>query len=194
MFNQRLEIDLSESQNQDDLEMIKLLEFDSEAQFMIRSQPKTEQELEEGSISLLKMEIERLKEENSRLANVIQDAEDMTDLYKEEKNKLGEKLLSAQKEISNYKTMFENLPESTNDQETIKEMEEKLSQVENLLSVNMENLEENESIKNNLKVELLSTKEKVKQVEAQLQLAEAVSYRILTCILWHQCTTYVFYF
>ena len=156
--------------------MIKLLEFD-EGQFVSGPQSqKTEKEIEEGSIALLKMEIERLNEENMRLSNIIQDSEDMTDLYKDEKNKLGEKLLSAQKEITNYKGLLENLQHSKNEEETIKEMEEKLIHVENLLSINIENLEENENIKDKLKIELMSTKEKVKQVEAQLQLAEEASY------------------
>lgn len=178
LFNSRLEIDLSESQNQEELDVIKLLEFD-ETQFRAATKPKTEQETEEGTIALLKMEIDRLKEENERLANIIQDSEDMTDLYKEEKNKLGEKLLAAQKEIMNYKGLLENLPDSKNDSQAMKEMEEKLNQVENLLSINMENLEENENIKDKLRVELMSTKEKVKQVEAQLQLAEAASILLI---------------
>ncbi|EEB11783.1 conserved hypothetical protein [Pediculus humanus corporis] len=175
----RLDINLSESQNQEELEMIKLLEFD-EGQFASGPQSqKTEKEIEEGSIALLKMEIERLNEENMRLSNIIQDSEDMTDLYKDEKNKLGEKLLSAQKEITNYKGLLENLQHSKNEEETIKEMEEKLIHVENLLSINIENLEENENIKDKLKIELMSTKEK----ELEKKFSETKAYANMKQIL-----------
>lgn len=146
-----------------------------ETQLQLKPVTKTEEQLTEGSIALLKMEVDRLKEENLRLTNIIQDAEDMTDLYKEEKNKLGEKLLAAQKEIIDYKKLLENLPESKNDSSTISEMERKLKEVENLLSLNIGSLQENENTKDKLKDELMSSREKIKQVEAQLQLAEAVS-------------------
>lgn len=117
------------------------------------------------------MEIERLREDNDRLSNVIQDIEDKADLYKEEKNKLNDKLINAQKEIKNYKALSENVKTPTEDSSTVKKMEEKLNKVENLLSTNKEESNQNQE---KLKMELMSTKEKVKQVEAQLQLAELV--------------------
>lgn len=168
----RLEIDISELQNQELLEMIQKLESDENQ--LAKPKPTNEVLTEEGTIALLRIEIERLKEDNERLSNMIQDVEDKADLYKDEKNKLSEKLTNAQKEIKNYKTMLVDAKDKNpqGDFSVAKKMEEKLIKVENLLTMNKEESENNQE---KLKMELISTREKVKQVEAQLQLAELVS-------------------
>lgn len=173
----RLEIDISELQNQELLEMIQKLETDENQ--LAKPKGTNEALTEEGTIALLRIEIERLKADNERLSNMIQDVEDKADLYKDEKNKLSEKLTNAQKEIKNYKVMLVEDSRDKNpkgDPSVVKKMEEKLMKVENLLTMNKEKSENNQE---KLKMELISTREKVKQVEAQLQLAELVNNSLL---------------
>ncbi|KAL0279485.1 UNVERIFIED_CONTAM: hypothetical protein PYX00_001031 [Menopon gallinae] len=164
----RLQIDISELQNQELLGLVRKLEAEGPS-IKREVEPESAEELEKSSVALLRMEIERIKQDNERLSNIIQEAEDRADLYREEKNKLSEKLTSAHKEIGNYKLLLERPQSRSSDSSVVKEMEEKLKAVETLLSIKDE---ENSSSQEKLKMELLSTKEKMNQVEAQLQLAE----------------------
>lgn len=164
----RLQIDISELQNQELLGVIQKLETGGPIQR--KSEPDTGEELEKNSVALLRMEIERTKEDNERLSNIIQDLEDKAELYKEEKDKLSEKLSSAHREIHNYKLALERSQSGSSDS-VVKEMDEKLKALETLLSIKNE---ESSSNQETLKMELLSTKEKMNRVEAQLQLAEMV--------------------
>lgn len=168
----RLQADLSELENREQLEVIKTLESSEFSYVKPEKNPPTPTKIKlvpmnetSGSVPLLRMEIERLKDENERLAQSVTETETKANIYLQDVNKLKVELGSAQNEISTLKELSLNAPESTH----LDEVENQLSNVRSLLATNLELSASNQQ---QLELELSSTREKVAEVQAQLSLAE----------------------
>ncbi|PNF33668.1 Leucine zipper transcription factor-like protein 1 [Cryptotermes secundus] len=168
----RLQADLSELENREQLEVIKTLESNEFSYVKPEKNPPTPTKIKlvpmnesSGSVPLLRMEIERLKDENEKLAQAVMEAETKANLYLQEADKLKMELGSAQNEISTLKELSSDAPESSH----LDEVENQLSNVRNLLATNLELSASNQQ---QLELELSSTREKVAEVQSQLSLAE----------------------
>ncbi|PNF33669.1 hypothetical protein B7P43_G12343 [Cryptotermes secundus] len=176
----RLQADLSELENREQLEVIKTLESNEFSYVKPEKNPPTPTKIKlvpmnesSGSVPLLRMEIERLKDENEKLAQAVMEAETKANLYLQEADKLKMELGSAQNEISTLKELSSDAPESSH----LDEVENQLSNVRNLLATNLELSASNQQ---QLELELSSTREKVAEVQSQLSLAEQDDHNLIT--------------
>lgn len=168
----RLQVDLSELENREQLEVIKTLESNEFSSVKPETNPPTPTSIKlvpmnesSGSVRLLHMEIERLKEENEKLAQSVRETANKASMYQEEVNKLRTELESAQSEMSTLKEHSVNAPEPSH----LDEVENQLCTVRSLLATS---LEKSASDQQQLELELSATREKVAEVQSQLLLAE----------------------
>ncbi|KAJ9593406.1 hypothetical protein L9F63_015032 [Diploptera punctata] len=168
----RLQADLSELENREQLEVIKVLENDEFSMKADKNLPSpTKIKLDpvsdsSGSFRLLHMEIQRLNEENEKLTQIIKDMESKGNIYLQEITKLKVELDEAKNELLALKELTSNpLSEPTE----LEEVENQMTEVQNILATNLELSVLNQQ---QLEVELSTTREKVAQVQAQLSLAE----------------------
>ncbi|PSN46103.1 Leucine zipper transcription factor-like protein 1 [Blattella germanica] len=165
----RLQADLSELENREQLEVIKALETN---EFYVKPEknPPTPTKIKlepvsDGSARLLNLEIERLNEENEKLNASLKESESKITLYLQEISKLKLDLGEAQSEVVELREQTVKPPETSQ----LDEMETQLSEVRNLLATNLELSVSNQQ---QLETELSTTREKVAEVQAQLSLAE----------------------
>lgn len=165
----RLQPDMSELENKELLDKIKSIENTK----ILFKQPDTNTTaaklppINEGtkSVPLLMIEIERLKSENEKYQETIKEYESQTNSIVFEKLKLKEGLDCAEKELSTLKeTINKTLTPSELD-----EMQVELSKVRSELNTNLEQAAANQQ---QLEVDLSRNEQKLREVQAQLQLAE----------------------
>jgi leucine zipper transcription factor-like protein 1 len=168
----KLQVDLSELENREQLEVIKTLENNEFPSAKPDKNPPTPTRIKlvpmndsSGSVQLLHMEIERLKEENEKLAQSVRETANKASLYQEEMNKFRTELEAAQHEVSTLKEHAVNAPQPSH----LHEVENQLCTVKNLLATS---LEKSASEQQQLELELSATREKVAEVQSQLLLAE----------------------
>ncbi|XP_067014570.2 leucine zipper transcription factor-like protein 1 [Anabrus simplex] len=168
----RLQADLSELENRDQLENIKAMEELEFPSLKIEKAPPTPTKVKlrpinerSGSVPLLHMEIERLKEENNKLTQAVIETQEMAAKYLQEINQLKNDLEVMKKELSEKQEIV-HIPQ---DNSQLQEVERELKEVRNLLSTNME---ASVSSQHKLELELTSTKHKFEEVQSLLLLAE----------------------
>lgn len=164
-----MEVQLTELQNKDLLEMIQQLEADETI-----VKPAVERDDGESSLALLRMEIERLRIENQRLQDEQQDCVDKLEQTQEELDIVKKKLQQASSEMKDYRVMSE--PVAVPDDKTLSEMAEKLRMVEQALQMDQESARSRQI---SLQSELNSTREQVARVQSQLKLAEMVVKKLI---------------
>lgn len=122
IFNQaqkwhlRMQLDLSELQNKEQLELIKHFENQQFASIKLETQtPKLVPiQDESGSTYLLNLEITRLKKANEEFEKSFEEAEEKADIYLQEIGRLDKELEISKKELSNLESMISKKTDTSN--------------------------------------------------------------------------------
>nr|CAD7197529.1 unnamed protein product [Timema douglasi] len=169
----RLQANLSELQNREELETVRAIE-EREIQLLkpdraplspakLKLAPLSEPT---GSVALLNMEIDRLKNENEHLQSSIEETKDKCDSYSQKINNLKLSLEEAQKALKECQQFYPSAePEPSN----LNKVEEEMSKVRSLLATN---LELSVCSQQQLELELSTTRRQLAEVRAQLTLAD----------------------
>ncbi|XP_069675213.1 leucine zipper transcription factor-like protein 1 isoform X2 [Periplaneta americana] len=114
----RLQADLSELENREQLEVVKALENNEFLYVKPDKNPPTPTKVKlvpmndtSGSVRLLNMEIDRLKEENGKLSHSVKESESKANEYLQELNQLKIDLGSTQDEVTALKELSLNAPQ-----------------------------------------------------------------------------------
>uniref|UniRef100_A0A023F0E4 Leucine zipper transcription factor-like protein 1 n=1 Tax=Triatoma infestans TaxID=30076 RepID=A0A023F0E4_TRIIF len=159
----RMKVDLSDVQNRELLEKVKIMEENENKTqpSLHRLQPLADNN--SGSFELLKIEIERLKDENVRLEKQAVEYESKLNQLIEEKEKMSSLFEAKEEEINELKIKAENLSMANkNDEEesdTNNDSEQLLGEYEKVLT-------------EQLRLELESMRQEYLTVQSQLSLAE----------------------
>ncbi|KAG8305191.1 leucine zipper transcription factor-like protein 1 isoform X1 [Homalodisca vitripennis] len=172
----RLNIDLSEVQNSELLEHVKALET-SELGGRTKLEPL---QSDDGSLELLRIEIERLQSENQRLEDSFKHLENQIIQLKEDRNKLIGLAEKKDEKISELKLETEQLNQILKQQSTTTSVPDDKPDAEHLLSQYEKVLSEQ------LGSEMEAVRQQMQTVQVQLSLAEQELER-----KFNQTTTYM---
>lgn len=165
----KLNADISELENRDMLEKVNKFEekfisnsanLDSPLR-VNKLQPLAESS---GSCKLLQMEIDRLKDENKKIIEKMKEVESHVIEILEQKSALSESLIQAQNELKEWK---ERKAETV--EKDLKHLEDEMFQVKKELETTVC---ESAYTQQNLESDLMETKQRLLEVQSQLQLAE----------------------
>lgn len=165
----KLNADISELENRDMLEKVNKFEekfisnsanLDSPLR-VNKLQPLAESS---GSCKLLQMEIDRLKDENKKIMEKMKEVESHVIEILEQKSALSESLIQAQNELKEWK---ERKAETV--EKDLKHLEDEMFQVKKELETTVC---ESAYTQQNLESDLMETKQRLLEVQSQLQLAE----------------------